>query len=353
MPIGLGQRQLIIGDRSTGKTSLALDTIVRQRNTGVVCVYVSIGAKRASVVGVVDELREHGALAHTAVVLATAEDPASVRYLAPYAGCTLAEWFAARGRAALIVYDDLSSHAEAYRELSLILRHPPSREAYPGDIFSVHARLMERAFKLSAENGGGSVTALPIVQTQRGNISGFIPTNVISMTDGQIYLDATLFAQGQLPAVNVGLSVSRVGGDAQVGSMRNAAGTLRLELAQYEDVRGFARFGAILDDATRRQIERGARLLGVLGQGERAVLPLSVEIAELWAFREGRLDDLPAEQIPAFERVLVSLAPSFADLEAQLLTDADLSGEVVQALSGWVTQSKAALKTNGGAQWKT
>ncbi len=270
VPIGQGQRELILGDRETGKTSLAVDAIINQQDTGIVCVYVSIGAKRASVRQVSDELNRLGSISHTVVVVADAAEPAALRYLAPYAGCAIAEWFAYRGKQALIVYDDLTRHAEAYRSISLLLRRPPTREAFPGDIFFAHARLMERAFKLSEARGGGSVTALPIIETQRGNFSGFIPTNLVSMTDGQIYLDATLFSEGQLPAVDVGLSVSRVGGSAQPGSLRDAAANVRLELSQYLEVKTFTRFGTLLDEATQRQLARGERLTAVLGQGERA-----------------------------------------------------------------------------------
>ncbi len=254
IPIGRGQRELILGDRETGKTSLALDAIISQRETGITCIYVSIGQKQASVVEIVEELRQHNALDHTAIIVADASEPAALRYLAPYAGATLAESFAARGEHALIVYDDLTRHADAYRDLSLILRHPPGREAYPGDVFSLHARLLERAYRLHDRSGGGSVTALPIVETQRGNLTGFIPTNLISITDGQLFLDSERFARGQLPAIDVGKSVSRVGRDAQLPIMREVAANLRLEISQYENVKDFARFGAIIDDVTKRQL---------------------------------------------------------------------------------------------------
>jgi len=340
IPIGRGQRELILGDRATGKTSIALDAIINQRGQGVACVYVSVGHKRASVVEVVEDLRRHGALSHTAVVVADASEPASMRYLAPYTGATLAEWFAYRGGHALVVYDDLTRHAEAYRNLSLILRHPPGREAYPGDIFSVHARLMERAFKLADELGGGSVTALPIIETQRGDISGFIPTNLISMTDGQIYLDASLFAQGQMPAIDIGKSVSRVGRDAQPGAMRDVAAELRLEIAQYEEVRGFARFGAILDDATKRQIERGERLTRILVQRERDLAPVASQVAELWALKAGLLDDLEPEAMPGFEKRLGALAAEFADQATRIVTAPRLDEELVAGLRQWVVRAK-------------
>ncbi len=341
IPIGLGQRELILGDRETGKTSIALDTILNQRDTGVVCVYVSIGRKRASVVEVVDELRRHDALAHTAVVAADASEPASRRFLAAYAGCTLAEWFAGRGRHALVVYDDLTRHAEAYRDLSLTLRRPPGREAYPGDIFSVHARLMERAFKLSDEHGGGSVTALPIIETQRGDIAGFIATNLISMTDGQLYLDAGLFSQGQLPAIDIGRSVSRVGRGAQPAIMRDVAGNLRLDVAQYEDVKSFARFGAILDETTKRQIARGQRVVSILRQEERHVASLLVEVAELWALRSGRLDDVEPGAIAAFDRRLRALAPGFAHLLPVVRKATAVDPALARELERWIAQAKS------------
>jgi F-type H+-transporting ATPase subunit alpha len=341
IPIGLGQRELILGDRETGKTSIALDAIINQRDSGVACVYVSIGRKRASVVEVVDELRRHGALAHTAVVAADASEPASRRFLAAYAGCTVAEWFAHRGRHALVVYDDLTRHAEAYRDLSLTLRRPPGREAYPGDIFSVHARLMERAFKLSDERGGGSVTALPIIETQRGDIAGFIATNLISMTDGQLYLDAGLFSQGQLPAIDIGKSVSRVGRGAQPAIMREVAANLRLEVAQYEEVKAFARFGAILDETTTRQIARGQRVVRILMQAERRVAPLLVEVAELWALKSGHLDDVEPHAVPAFDRHLRALAASFEHLSPAAREATTVTGELERELERWVRQAKA------------
>jgi F-type H+-transporting ATPase subunit alpha len=345
IPIGLGQRELILGDRETGKTSIALDTIISQRDSGVVCVYVSIGRKRASVVEVVDDLRRHGALAHTAVVAADASEPASRRFLAAYAGCTLAEWFAYRGRHALIVYDDLTRHAEAYRDLSLTLRRPPGREAYPGDIFSVHARLMERAFKLSEEHGGGSVTALPIIETQRGDIAGFIATNLISMTDGQLYLDAGLFSEGQLPAIDIGKSVSRVGRGAQPAIMRDVAGNLRLDIAQYEEVKAFARFGAILDEATKRQIGHGQRLVSVLMQPERHVAPLLVQVAELWALKSGRLDDLEPHALADFDRRLRALAPGFAYLLPAVQKATTVGDDLAGELERWVQQAKVEQGT--------
>ncbi|MGE0681914.1 MAG: F0F1 ATP synthase subunit alpha [Candidatus Binatia bacterium] len=340
IPIGRGQRELLLGDRETGKTSVALDAIINQRDSDVVCIYVSIGKKRTSVVEVLEELRRHEALAHTVIVVADAAEPPALQYLAPYAGCTLAEWFAYQGKHALIVYDDLTRHAEAYRDMSLILRRPPGREAYPGDIFSIHAKLMERAFKLSEPLSGGSVTALPIIETQRGNIAGFIPTNLISMTDGQLYFDATLFAQGQLPAIDVGKSVSRVGRDAQPRTMQDAAANLRIEVAQYEEVKGFARFGAILDDATKKQIARGERLVQVLAQQERHVLSPLVQIAELWTMKVGLLDDVDPSAITAFEQRLRALAGTFTHLQPNLYASSGIDTELANELRRWVEQAK-------------
>jgi F-type H+/Na+-transporting ATPase subunit alpha len=343
IPIGRGQRELILGDRETGKTSIALDTIINQRDTGVVCVYVSIGAKRASVRHLIDELTSLGALGHTVVVVADSSGPAALRYLAPYAGCSIAEWFAYRGRQALVVYDDLTHHAGAYRDISLLLRRPPTREAYPGDIFFAHARLMERAFKLSEARGGGSVTALPIIQTQRGNFSGFIPTNLISMTDGQIYLDTTLFAEGQLPAVDIGLSVSRVGGSAQPGTLREAAANVRIELSQYLEVKAFTRFGTLLDEATQRQLARGERLATVLKQRERAPVSLAVEVAETWALKAGLLDDLTPAQISGLEPALKSLEADFPQADALVVSEPGVSEDLAKQLQRWIVAAKALL----------
>ncbi len=343
VPIGLGQRELILGDRETGKTSIAIDTIINQKDRGIICVYVSIGAKRASVRQVIDELTQLGSRSHTVVVVADAAEPAALRYLAPYAGCSIAEWFAYRGHAVLIVYDDLTRHAEAYRELSLLLRRPPTREAYPGDIFFAHARLMERAFKLSESKGSGSVTALPIIETQRGNFSGFIPTNLISMTDGQIYLDANLFAEGQLPAVEVGLSVSRVGGSAQPDTMRDAAANVRLELSQYTEVKAFTRFGTLLDEATQRQLARGERLTAVLRQRERHPAPLSLEIAELWGMKTGLLDDLTPAQVDALAPALEATAADFPQIEELVNSAAEVTPELGDQLTRWLSAAKTRL----------
>ena len=308
VPIGRGQRELIIGDRQTGKTSLALDTIINQNDTDVICIYVSIGQRKSSTLQVVHILEEAGAMEHTVVVMASPDDPPALVYLAPYVGCTIAESFLDDGRDVLIVYDDLSKHADAYRELSLLLRWPPGREAYPGDIFYLHARLLERAARIRDDRGGGSITALPIVETRRGNISAYIPTNLISITDGQIYLSPELFNQGFKPAIDVGLSVSRVGGAAQTNVMRKVSGQLKLSLAQYEEVAHFARFGTEIDRATRQQISRGERLRAVLKQEAYAPLPLARQVLILHAANGGYLDELPVEQVSRYEAELWSHA---------------------------------------------
>jgi len=325
LPIGRGQRELILGDRQVGKTSLAVDAILSQRNRNVSCVYVSIGQKKSSALRVIETLRRHGAMAYTTVLLASPEDPPALRYLAPYAGCTIAEYFMDEGRDALIIYDDLNKHADAYRELSLLLRRPPGREAYPGDIFYIHARLLERACKLSDEEGGGSLTALPIVVTQRGNVSAYIPTNLISICDGQIVLDADLFNRGIKPAVDVGQSVSRVGGEAQSDAMQEVAGELRLELSQYEEVRRFARFGAEVDQATRRQIEHGRRLRAALKQPVHQPLSLSSQIVTLLAATEGVVDQIPVDDVPSFERELLEMVRR---REPELLQKLNRTGEL-------------------------
>jgi len=325
LPIGRGQRELILGDRQVGKTALAVDAILSQRYRNVACVYVSIGQKKSSALQVVETLRRHDAMAHTTVVVASPEDPPALRYLAPYTGCTIAEYFMDEGQDALIIYDDLNKHADAYRELSLLLRRPPGREAYPGDIFYLHARLLERACKLSDEEGGGSLTALPIVVTQRGNVSAYIPTNLISICDGQIVLDTDLFNRGIKPAVDVGQSVSRVGGEAQSEAMHEVAGELRLELSQYEEVRRFARFGAEVDQATRRQIEHGRRLRAALKQKVHQPLPLSSQIVMLLAATEGVLDRIPVGDVASFEQELLGLVRK---REPELLQELDRTGEL-------------------------
>ena len=304
VPIGRGQRELIIGDRQTGKTTVAVDTIINQKGQDVICIYVAIGQKQSTVAQVVKKLEEYGAMEYTIVVAASASDPAALQYLAPYAGVTMGEYFRDNGRHALIVYDDLSKHAVAYREMSLILRRPPGREAYPGDVFYLHSRLLERASKLSDALGAGSLTALPIIETQAGDVSAYIPTNVISITDGQIFLESDLFNSGVRPAINVGLSVSRVGGAAQIKAIKKVSGTLRLELAQYRELQAFAQFASDLDESSRKQLERGQRMVEVLKQPPYSPLPVENQVVLIYAGSHGYLDDIPASAVNKFEAEL-------------------------------------------------
>jgi F-type H+-transporting ATPase subunit alpha len=301
IPIGRGQRELIIGDRQTGKTAVAVDTILNQKDSDVICIYVAIGQKASTVAGIVEKLRQHGAMDYTVVVCATASEPAPMLYIAPYAGATLGEHFMYQGRHVLVVYDDLSKHAAAYRELSLLLRRPPGREAFPGDVFYLHARLLERAARLSDSLGGGTLTALPIIETQAGDVSAYIPTNVISITDGQIFLEADLFYAGQRPAINAGISVSRVGGDAQIKSMKKVAGTLRLDMSQYQELVSFAQFGSELDKATQARLIRGERVTEILKQGQYEPMPVGEQVAVLFSAINGFLDDIDVEQVKTFE----------------------------------------------------
>jgi F-type H+-transporting ATPase subunit alpha len=304
IPIGRGQRELIIGDRQTGKTAIIIDTIINQRRQGTVCIYVAIGQKRSTVAQVVKTLEDRGAMEHTIVVAATASEPAPLQYLAPYAGCAMGEYFLYNGGHAVVFYDDLSKHAAAYREISLLLRRPPGREAYPGDVFYLHSRLLERAAKLRDDLGGGSLTAIPVIETQAGDVSAYIPTNVISITDGQIFLEADLFYAGVRPAVNVGISVSRVGGNAQIKAMKRVAGTLRLDLAQYRELAAFAQFGSDLDKATQRQLARGERLVEMLKQGQYQPVPVELQVVSVFAGTHGYLDKLKVEAVLAFEAYL-------------------------------------------------
>ncbi len=304
IPIGRGQRELIIGDRQTGKTAVALDTIINQKGRGVYCIYVAIGQKQSTVAQVVDKLKAHGALEHTIVVAATASEQAPLQFLSAYTGVTMGEWFRDNGKHALIVYDDLTKQAQAYRQLSLLLRRPPGREAYPGDVFYLHSRLLERAAKLSDKLGGGSLTALPIIETQAGDVSAYIPTNVISITDGQIFLETDLFYSGVRPAVNVGLSVSRVGGSAQIKAMRQVAGTLRLELAQFREKAAFAQFGSDLDPATQKQLARGQKLTEILKQGQYSPMPVERQVVIIFAGTNGFLDKHPTDKLGEYERQL-------------------------------------------------
>nr|HQU29158.1 F0F1 ATP synthase subunit alpha [Nitrospirales bacterium] len=306
IPIGRGQRELIIGDRQTGKTAIAVDTIINQKGLNVFCIYVAIGQKRSTVARVVKTLEDHGAMEYTTVVSATASDAASLQFFAPYAGVAMGEYFRDNGKHALIVYDDLSKHATAYRQLSLLLRRPPGREAYPGDVFFLHSRLLERAAKLSDEKGAGSLTALPIIETQAGDVSAYIPTNVISITDGQIYLAADLFYSGIRPAINVGLSVSRVGGAAQIKTMKQVAGTLRLDLAQYREMAAFAQFGSELDKATQAQLARGARMVELLKQEQYKPMPVADQVLSIFAGVNGFVDNVPVNKIREFEQGLLA-----------------------------------------------
>src|SRR6195256_3351250 len=304
IPIGRGQRELIIGDRQTGKTAIAIDTIINQKGKDVICIYVAIGQKKSTVAQVVKTLEDAGAMEFTIVVSASASDPAPLQYLAPYGGCAMGEYFLYNKKHALLIYDDLSKHAQAYREISLLLRRPPGREAYPGDVFYLHSRLLERAAKLKTDLGGGSLTALPIIETQAGDLSAYIPTNVISITDGQIFLESDLFHQGVRPAINVGLSVSRVGGSAQIKAMRQVAGTLRLDLAQYRELAAFAQFGSDLDKSTQAQLNRGRRLVEILKQPQYQPLGVEKQVAIIYAATKGHLDPVPVEEIGRFETEL-------------------------------------------------
>ncbi|MBU0741064.1 F0F1 ATP synthase subunit alpha, partial [bacterium] len=302
IPIGRGQRELIIGDRQTGKTAIAIDAIINQKGTGVQCFYVAVGQKQSTVASVYNILKKAGAMEYTTIVAACASEPAPMLYIAPYAGCAMAEHMMWQGKDTLVIYDDLSKQANAYRQLSLLLRRPPGREAFPGDVFYLHSRLLERAVKLSEENGGGSLTALPIIETQASDVSAYIPTNVISITDGQIFLENDLFYQGVRPAINVGISVSRVGGNAQTKAMKKVAGSLRLDLAQYRELQAFAQFGSDLDKATQRQLTRGERMVEILKQGQYRPLPLEKQVAVIFAGTQGFLDDLPVDSLAGWEK---------------------------------------------------
>lgn len=338
IPIGRGQRELIIGDRQTGKTAIAIDTIINQKGGDVTCIYVAIGQKRSNIARFVKILEENGAMEHTIVVSATASEPAPLQYIAPYTGCAIGEHFRDNGKHALIIYDDLSKQAASYRQLSLLLRRPPGREAYPGDVFYLHSRLLERAAKLSEALGGGSLTALPIIETQAGDMSGYIPTNVISITDGQIYLEPELFYAGQRPAINVGLSVSRVGGAAQTKAMKQVAGTLRLDLAQFRELAAFAQFGSDLDKATLAQIERGKRMLELLKQGQYEPMPAEEQVIVLFAGTQGYLDDVPLDSVKKFEdELIIYIKNQKAGLKKQLkdkkTIDDTLKSKMLEALN--------------------
>ncbi len=346
IPIGRGQRELIIGDRKTGKTAIAIDTIINQKGKGVKCFYVAVGSKESTVASIVEILKSAGAMEYTTVVVASAADPAPLQYIAPYAGTAMAEYFMWKGEATLCVYDDLSKQAAAYRQLSLLLRRPPGREAYPGDVFYLHSRLLERAVKLSKENGGGSLTALPIIETQDGDVSAYIPTNVISITDGQIYLEPELFFAGVRPAVNVGISVSRVGGNAQTKAMKKIAGSLKLDLAAYRELEAFAQLGTELDKATQKQLDRGARLVELLKQPQYKPMPVEQEVMVVYAGTQGYLDDVSVNRVGEFQNEFLKYVDSSAANVRQTLADKkELSDELVGQL-------KSALNDFKSKVWK-
>jgi len=342
IPIGRGQRELIIGDRSIGKSAIAIDTIISQKGGDLICIYVAIGQKTSKVAQVIDTLKKYGAMEHTVVVTANASDPAPLQYLAPYSGCAIGEEFMEQGKDALIIYDDLTKHAWAYRQISLILRRPPGREAYPGDVFYLHSRLLERAAKLDQEHGGGSLTALPIIEIQAGDLAAYIPTNVISITDGQIYLETDIFNSGVRPALNAGLSVSRVGGNAQTGAMRQVAGRLRIDMAQYRELATFAQFGtADLDKSTRAQLERGQRITEILKQPQHAPMPLEKEVTILYAVTNGYLDDVPVEKIAAFEQAFHHfMETNHPEVAQRIVADKEIKPETEEALKKAISEFK-------------
>jgi F-type H+-transporting ATPase subunit alpha len=349
--VGRGQRELIIGDRQTGKTAILIDTILNQKNTDVVCVYVAIGQKASTVAQVYERLRDEGAMEYTTIVSAPAQEAAPIKWMAPFAGCAMGEYFLYNGKHALVMYDDLSKHADAYRQLSLLLRRPPGREAFPGDVFYLHSRLLERACKLSDENGGGSLTALPIIETQAGDVSAYIPTNVISITDGQIYLESDLFFSGVRPAVNVGISVSRVGGSAQTKAMKKVAGRLRLDLSQYRELEAFAQFGSELDQATQQALARGERMVVTLNQPQFDPWPTEEQVVALYAGVNGFLDDIPVPQVPRFQDELREHLRTEGSVLKEIRESGDLSDETAQKLEeelrkfkqGFNVQEEASL----------
>lgn len=345
IPIGRGQRELIIGDRQTGKTALVLDTIINQKDTGVKCIYVAIGQKASTVAIVVQTLEKYGAMAYTTVVTASATDPAPLQYIAPYAGCAMGEEFMYNGGHALVIYDDLSKQAQAYRQLSLLLRRPPGREAYPGDIFYCHSRLLERAAKLHKDLGGGSLTALPIIETQAGDVSAYIPTNVISITDGQIFLEREMFFAGIRPAINVGISVSRVGGNAQTKMMKQVAGSLKLDLAQYRELAAFTQFGSDLDDATLKQLNRGEKMVELLKQGQYAPLPVARQVMIIWCGSESYLDDVPTAELLRFQdEFLAYCDEKYPDVQHNLEQELKISDKIAGELTKAVGEFKATFK---------
>ena len=346
IPIGRGQRELIIGDRKTGKTAIALDTIINQKDSDVICIYVAIGQKKSTVAQVVQTLKDNGAMDRTVVVSAAASDSATLQFLAPYSGCAIGEEFLDNGKHVLVVYDDLSKHAVAYRQLSLLLRRPPGREAYPGDVFYLHSRLLERALKYSDEKGAGSLTALPIIETQAGDVSAYIPTNVISITDGQIYLQSDLFNAGIRPAVNPGISVSRVGGNAQIKATKQVAGSLRLDLSQYWEMEAFAQFGSDLDKATLKQLERGKRLIEILKQDQYSPLRISQQIAIIYAAINGFLDNVPVDKVRSFEKELFSIIQmEHADVLDQLESEKVLTDDIKSKIEAAINECSSLFSS--------
>ncbi|WP_314589742.1 F0F1 ATP synthase subunit alpha [Paenibacillus terrigena] len=347
VPIGRGQRELIIGDRQTGKTAIAIDTIINQKGNGVKCIYVAIGQKQSTVANVVETLRRNGAMDYTIVVTAAASEPSPLLFLAPYAGVAMAEYFMYKGEHVLIIYDDLSKQAAAYRELSLLLKRPPGREAYPGDVFYLHSRLLERAAKLSDELGGGSITALPFIETQASDVSAYIPTNVISITDGQIFLESDLFYSGQRPAVNVGISVSRVGGSAQIKAMKKVAGTLRLDLAAYRELQAFAQFGSDLDKSTLARLNRGARMMEILKQGVNQPMPVQKQVVSLFTATKGHLDDIPVNDVLRFEKEFLFYLESNEPTILQSIVDTkDITADNEKALIDAINKFKKGFNVS-------
>ncbi len=347
IPIGRGQRELIIGDRQTGKTALVVDTILNQKNSDIFCIYVAIGQKASTVAQVVKTFENHGAMEYTTVVVATATEPAPLQYIAPYAGCAIGEEFLYTGRHVVVFYDDLSKHAQAYRQMSLLLRRPPGREAYPGDIFYLHSRLLERAAKLCDELGGGSLTGIPIIEIQAGDVTAYIPTNVISITDGQIYLETDLFYAGVRPAINVGISVSRVGGKAQVKAMRKVAGRLRLDLAQYRELAAFTQFGTELDEATKAQLVRGERTVEILKQGQYAPMPVEKQVMIIYVATHGYLDDLPLDSVKKFEEEFYPfMEREYPDVGHSIATTKDLDEKTEKKLNEAIAKFKEKFKAS-------
>ena len=343
IPIGRGQRELIIGDRTTGKTAICVDTILNQKGQDMVCIYVAIGQKASTVRAVEAVLRKAGAMEYTIIVAASATEAAPIKFMAPYAGCAMGEHFLYNGKHALVMYDDLSKHADAYRQMSLLVRRPPGREAYPGDVFYLHSRLLERAVKLSDDLGGGSLTALPVIETQAGDVSAYIPTNVISITDGQIFLQSDLFFSGVRPAINAGISVSRVGGDAQIRAMKKVAGRLRLDLAAYRELEAFAQFGSELDTATQRQLTRGQRVVASLNQPQYSPWPVEEQVVSIWAVTNGYLDDIPVTEVSRFHTELIQSLQAEGEILKQIAETRDLPDEAVEKLKAHLDSFKESF----------